>query len=228
MDHEEAVRLRAADRYLLRELAGDEQNSFEEHYFSCIDCAQEVKAGEHLRASLRAVLSERRAKVAASAANPGWWAWLFGRPAMAASWAMAGLLLVLSGYQGLVVVPGLNTRLAEANAPQAYQSFALRSLTRGEDQPITLARTQHFAGLRVDPDPRYTFPKYRGEIRNQSGARVLSIVTPSPLRAGDPLEFLVPSTSIPAGSYELVVHGLDEAQPGRETEIATCRFVVTR
>ena len=226
MDHQEAVRLQAADRYLLGELSAAELEGFEKHYFGCVECAQEVMAGEHLRASLRAVLRQQRAKAESRAPAPGWLDWLFGRPAMAGSLAAACLLLALTTYQNLVVVPGLRTQLAEANAPQSYQSFTLRSLTRGDDWTVPLPRAARFAGLRIDLDPQYSFGRYRAEILDKSGSRLLSIESPPPQQPGDPLEFLVPSTSIPAGSYTLVIHGLSDGQPGRETEIGKYRFSV--
>jgi anti-sigma factor RsiW len=43
MDHLEAVRLRAAERYVLKQLNVAEAEAFEEHFFSCPECAEEVR-----------------------------------------------------------------------------------------------------------------------------------------------------------------------------------------
>lgn len=43
MDHLEAVRLRAAERYVLKQLTAAEADAFEEHFFSCPECAEEVR-----------------------------------------------------------------------------------------------------------------------------------------------------------------------------------------
>ncbi len=43
MDHSEAVRLRAAERYVLQQLTAVEAEAFEEHFFSCPECAEEVR-----------------------------------------------------------------------------------------------------------------------------------------------------------------------------------------
>ena len=43
MDHLEAVRLRAAERYVLKQLTTAEAEAFEEHFFSCPECAEEVR-----------------------------------------------------------------------------------------------------------------------------------------------------------------------------------------
>ena len=45
MDHSQALRLHAAEKYLLGELAPEVREQFEEHYFECEECANDVKAG---------------------------------------------------------------------------------------------------------------------------------------------------------------------------------------
>ena len=44
MDHNEAVRLQAAEKYLLGELPKEQHAAYEEHYFDCHACAEELKA----------------------------------------------------------------------------------------------------------------------------------------------------------------------------------------
>lgn len=58
MEHQTAVELRFAERYLLGELSPDEAAGFEAHYFECAVCADEVRQGAHLVANLKAVLQE--------------------------------------------------------------------------------------------------------------------------------------------------------------------------
>ena len=43
MEHHEAVRSRAAERYVARELPPAERDAFEQHFFDCPECAQEVQ-----------------------------------------------------------------------------------------------------------------------------------------------------------------------------------------
>jgi anti-sigma factor RsiW len=42
MDHIEAVRLQAAEMYLLGELPNSQREEYEEHYFDCADCAEDI------------------------------------------------------------------------------------------------------------------------------------------------------------------------------------------
>ncbi len=56
MDHNEAVRLRAVEKYVLGELAPSQRDEFEAHYFDCQECAQDVKAVAEFVDNVRAVL----------------------------------------------------------------------------------------------------------------------------------------------------------------------------
>jgi anti-sigma factor RsiW len=42
MDHIEAARLLAAEKYLLAELPNSQREEYEEHYFDCADCAEDI------------------------------------------------------------------------------------------------------------------------------------------------------------------------------------------
>ena len=44
MDHNEAVRMHAAGKYILGELSPVLREEYEEHFFACVACALEVKA----------------------------------------------------------------------------------------------------------------------------------------------------------------------------------------
>lgn len=58
MDHAGALRLRAAVKYMLGELAQAERDSFEEHYFDCSECALDVQAAAAFADNARNVLSD--------------------------------------------------------------------------------------------------------------------------------------------------------------------------
>jgi hypothetical protein len=45
MDHATAIETHAAERYLLGELIGSEAEMFEEHYFDCAVCAEDIRDG---------------------------------------------------------------------------------------------------------------------------------------------------------------------------------------
>jgi len=75
MNHQEAVREMAVERYLLGELIGASLDSFEEHLFECSECAMDVKTGVTFIDAARTELSVPR-RVSA----PSWRAHESGLP----------------------------------------------------------------------------------------------------------------------------------------------------
>jgi hypothetical protein len=57
MTHDDAIRSHAVARYLLDEMGDEEQEQYEAHFFECRMCAQEIKVGSELLASLRGALA---------------------------------------------------------------------------------------------------------------------------------------------------------------------------
>src|SRR5271168_3888337 len=84
MDHTTAARTMAVEKYLLGEFA-EEQDAFEEHFFSCDECAQEIKAGAALMKHGKDIFTREEAAqkpvVAVGPPKREWLAWL--RPAFA-------------------------------------------------------------------------------------------------------------------------------------------------
>src|SRR5690349_23110858 len=112
MNHQQAVTKHAAERYLLEELSPEERAGFEEHYFGCVECADEVRTAFKFADNLKAV-GERPIEVAVrSPERPlktrAFWQWL--RPVFAAP-ALAVLLLAVTLYQSFLVIPRLERRL---------------------------------------------------------------------------------------------------------------------
>jgi anti-sigma factor RsiW len=58
MDHIEALWLQAAEKYVLGELPNSQREEYEEHYFNCADCAEDIKAAVALVEGFRQVFRE--------------------------------------------------------------------------------------------------------------------------------------------------------------------------
>ena len=58
MDHQSAVNRKLTERYILGELDASEIADFEEHFFECSLCAEDVRLASRLVANLKAVLDE--------------------------------------------------------------------------------------------------------------------------------------------------------------------------
>ena len=56
MDHNEALRQQAAEKYVLGELPPTLRDEYEEHYFECEECAEDVRAAAEFVDNVRAVL----------------------------------------------------------------------------------------------------------------------------------------------------------------------------
>ena len=90
MNHEQAMKDQATERYLLGELPENERDAFEEHYFECMMCADEVKSAfafkDAVRAS-RAVHDEVAARRTARKAK-----WNLAPPLAAAASVLVAML----------------------------------------------------------------------------------------------------------------------------------------
>src|SRR6266568_8683944 len=115
MDHETAVQTGATERYFLGELTGQDRDGFEEHYFMCPECAEDIRALTVFAANARAVF---RQPAAGPAPHAGMLA--SGR----VLWLSAALnvaLLLGVGYGLLRARPEMKRQLADARAPQFVQ-----------------------------------------------------------------------------------------------------------
>src|SRR5258708_23192521 len=147
MDHETAVQLQAAERYVLDEFSSEERANFEEHFFGCPGCADEVRSATILAANakvvLKAALDEKNTrKVATERPNP-WNRFRFFWPLTAS----AALNFVLLGAFGLVGshpadLPG---RVIE---PQFYRAYGVPSSARSTIPNFALPAGSRFFGAR--------------------------------------------------------------------------------
>jgi len=207
MDHSEALRLKATERYLLNELDPEQLDQFEEHMFDCPECAVDVRAAAMFLEQSRAVLSEGRGPVAVkvqAATRQGWLDWL--RPALAAP-ALA-VLLVVVGYQNLISNPKLHQEL---NRPQVMPWAAVNvGMMGGEGPEITVSRGQGFV-LFVRIPPESGFNQYKADLLNPTGKRQWSL--PIPVASDkdqkqDHFLVQVPGGNWTPGAYTLKVHGV--------------------
>src|SRR5688572_14086622 len=118
MDHSTALRIQACERYVLGELSEAEYSQFEEHFFSCPECAEDVKAVVAFAELAAPLLTEqgssRRSAITRRLGLQGGWRSL---PSLAAAAGVA-LLLGVTVYQSAVTVPRLRRELAQARLPQ--------------------------------------------------------------------------------------------------------------
>src|SRR5579859_5803795 len=126
MDHETAVQTKATERYFLGELTGADREGFEEHFFLCQECADDVRAMTAFAANAKAAFRE---EAAPPVVPPG------GFLSTRAFWFSAALnaaLLLGLAYTMLKVAPQVRQELAAARAPQFVQDVPVLGVSRGD------------------------------------------------------------------------------------------------
>lgn len=194
MDHDDAVRQKATEKYMLDELDPALRDQFEEHLFDCQDCALDLRAAAMLVEQSKVILAEEPVSVPVKVRVPvpakaGWLAWL--RPTLTVP--VFALLLAVIVYQNQV-----NSRSQrEANSPQFLATAVVNVGTRGGEgvavpahagQPFELA-------LNVPPDGRYA--SYKLALYSAPGRLEWTRTIPAP----------------GSGTVSLYIPGSDHASP---------------
>jgi hypothetical protein len=220
MDHETAIRVQAAERYLLDEFSPEERTEFEDHFFGCLECADEVRAASILAANATAVLKEEHARESAGAER------LSGRgrvrffwPLMASA-ALNVALLVGAGLQRFGAGPA-----GAALEAQVYHSFAIPAIARSAVKTVAIAPGSQFFGDRFDLPPGQHFQHFEYEIRDGSNAVRSRRSLAAPAGEDSDLELAVPVGALEPGIYSLTLRGTDGAN---SVEISRARFAVQK
>jgi len=209
MDHSEAVRLQAAEKYVYGELPKGQREEYEEHFFDCFACAEELKMTVAFMESSRHVVREDARQTAvdkrlalAPAAKGSWVGWL--RPAFAIP-VLAALLLFI-GYQNGVTIPSLKQASSRAVSAEVVRSFSLLAVgSRGEgSSSLTIGvGPQEDFGLDVDM-PGNSSSGYLCEIRDESG-QVRFTLPVSAEAAKRSVHVNIPGGSLQPGKYSFVI-----------------------
>ena len=213
MDHNEAVRQKATERYLLDELDPEVRDQFEEHLFDCQDCALDVRAAAMFVEQSKVILAEPIAPVtmkepASALAKAGWLSWL--RPAFAVP--VFAILLAVIAYQNFVTYPKLT---AAVNQPQIGPWASVNVSTRGTATIPIKTRPGEGFGLLVNLPPDTGFVSYAVDLYNPAGKLEWSGLL-STASADEGRQIYIPGRNHPAGIYTLAVRGVNAAGDSKE------------
>ena len=215
MDHQQAIASHAVERYLLDEMSDADRDAFEEHYFSCPTCAEDVRVAAVMRDGVKAGLlaarsPERSAAVLPISSRRPWHA------SVVLPWAAAAMLALVAGYQAVRPAAAPPMPVTQALSP-----ISLRPASRGAI--VTVPRPKEGMAvlaldvIAVDPGAALTY-----DLRTVDDQSVASGVAQAP-PAGTPLLLLVPATTLKAaGGYVLLVR----AGAAQDPPIAEYRFAV--
>jgi hypothetical protein len=204
MDHEDATRLQACSRYLMGDLSATEAAAFEEHYFTCPECAEELKAGTVFAEDVRAVFHEQAQRLIVSSpavlpqTGPGWFEKI--RAGFAVPLAIVALvLLAVVIYQNAVSISGLRSEVAELNTAQSVPWVPLK-LAQGSGG-VTLPTNRSFWTAYFNLPSNTEFPAYC-DIESKQGTRRVTLSAPNP---GQPCNLLLRTADFPRGVYRFKV-----------------------
>jgi len=239
MEHTQAIQLKAAERYVLGELPSGLREQYEEHFFSCVACAEELNLAAAFVENSRAAMGSEPftppvrlpVSVAERPASQGWFGALL-RPSFAVP--VFAALLMLVAYQTFLVIPRLKGAATQSvgalasAAPQALASFSLITADSrgGEPLTVTVAPAQPFS-LYFDIPPDGHYSSYICELQNAAGKAEFSLNISSE-QAKNAVQLLIPSASLGIGKHVLVVRalGTQDGAASSGTEVARYPFTL--
>ena len=205
MEHDEAVRSRAAEHYVAHELSPAERDGFEEHFFDCQECADDVRFEVTFAANARAVFREQRAEqlpVPAPRRASPWGRWLaLGRPRPALAFSFAANFALAAGL-GYVLLTGTH----EFAVPQFTQPYFAPGPTHGAEDVHAILPGETSYQVRF-PAPGGASQAYSYEVLDAAGKRESSGSLKAPASEDANLYLQLPVRNLPAGVHTLVVRG---------------------
>jgi hypothetical protein len=205
MDHQEAVRLNATERYLLNELDNGQLDQFEEHLFDCQECALDLRSAAMFLEQSKTLLAEPAEApriVIKPAPASTWLGWL--RPAFALPAVL--LLLAVVGYQNFVAIPAIK----QASSQPAILPFAtLTVATRSATTPVVHAVAGQPFMILLNIPAETRFSSYLVDLYDPTGKIQWSLPV-SAEAANDTVPLRIPALH-DAGIYTLAVSGVGQS-----------------
>ena len=219
MDHSEAIAQMATERYLLDEMTEEERDAYEQHAFDCPECSVDLRVAsaflEEAKAQLPALTAGAPESVPTpvlttpkqSAQKTDWLGWLrpfFANPLIAGP--VFAALLVMVGYQNLVVMPGLREA---ADQPRIAPVMALHAGTRAASPVVVEASRKLGVVLAIDVPQEPAYPSYAFQLDDAQGKAALSQTIAADGAGNDGmLSLVIPGAGLRAGNYSLAVYGV--------------------
>ncbi len=206
MDHNEALKLQAAEKYAMGELPPALRDAYEDHFFDCTECAADLQATVAFMESSREVFRNESQKTFVQRGPNigwGWFAWL--KPSLAVP-AFAALLLII-GYQNAVTIPHAREAASSGAGQILFSSYALRGVnTAGEEGRTLAVRPGEALFLNFDFVPTRSFDNYIGQLEDAEGSELLRSRI-SGENANQEAHLQIPTGMLHPGKYVLAFYG---------------------
>ncbi len=223
MEHDEAMRRSAVEKYLLGELPPPERDEFEEHFFDCQECAADLKTTakflDQAKIELqRGIVAKPKKPVPKKSPFSFLWTPAFASPAFA-------MLLLIIAYQNVAVFP----RLAGEVQPKNPEILAAVSLIGGNSRggsisSVMVTRAQPIL-LSVDIPATQQFSGYSCVLVAPSGA-IVARVPVSAEQAKDTVSIRIPGENWGSGKYEVIVQGYPSPVRAVTADLARYQFTL--
>jgi hypothetical protein len=212
MDHNLASETYAAERYLLGEMPAEERDEFEEHFFSCRVCGEDVQIATVFIDNAKALYRERALQTSPAHKQAmlwrdwlkrDWTGWL-RLPVTVPTFAALALTAVVC-YQNAVVIPHLRAPVS-VDQPLVFDGETRSSLPRqSEGMPL------YFKMLLPGPTAS---ARVALQVIADDGRTVIGDFADSP-GLNRELDVYFPGT-LKAGRYTLIVRTDQGGKPGLE------------
>lgn len=204
MTHEAAKAQEYAELYVNGRLGGPESEAFEEHFFACAECWDDVELQRKMRAGVRAapVLVEQ----------PAYWKWAFA----AAACALVGFV----SWALLVQIPRLERDLAAARNTPPVRVEVPAVLVAQANLPVLMLEASRADGANVLKVPAGAKevavwldapPAAAKPFRLEMAGQTLGGLEPN---AHGALTAAVPAEKLPPGAYTARLFGANGALAG--------------
>jgi anti-sigma factor RsiW len=200
MGHAETVQSGASERYLLGELGEEESARYEQHFFACGECAEEVEMSAAFLDAMREVLDD----YFVDSPRVQWCGLFCARPHAASPSLPVGTAMLRS------LVVASRSRALRRGLGSRDVSWVFLTDAGEAAQVIAVAPEQQVLRFTLAVDPARTCPRYRCSIQDARGRTVESAIVAGPV-AGCDLHIAVPVSRLDFGSYEITLDGLDMA-----------------
>jgi hypothetical protein len=209
--HQEAVDSLASERYLLDDMSVQDRQAFEEHFFTCEVCADDLRTAAAMlqgakagfagpSASADVVPFSRKANVRSAR---GWYR------SIALPWAAAATLAGVAAYQSLWVIPSLS----RATTPLALVPVTLHAASRGAEAVVPFPPGTQAVSLvlEINDPPRGGEISY--DLSSSDEHHIVSGRAAAP-PAGNPLLLVLPSWTL-VGPMHYILSVRDAGSPAR-------------
>ena len=176
-----------------------DRQAFEDHFFECEVCADDLRIGAAMVQGARAGFAgtSTSGRVVPTAVTPpkhrAWYR------SAALPWAAAATLAIATAYQSLWVVPPLRRDAS----PRALVPTTLQPASRGAEATVTLSPDHGPIALALEINDSVRGGELAYDLTTTDGRRIVSGLAPIP-PAGTPLLLLMPSWTLVAPMHYIL------------------------